>query len=170
MDDESGDDDRDELTSEWGGESKHDWRGWCKGSGSWFQRRGDAYLNARSVIFIGTVGWVAEFCRFSRTSKLPKYLQTLISQYITLQNVSRTSFWFAQTHRQTDRHVENNTRFRYRGCLLLCTLPHDEVTVNKDFHKQTSRNFQENWSVQYMITIECVHCPSKCRHFLPKWN
>jgi len=25
--DESGDDDRDELTSEWGGESRHDWRG-----------------------------------------------------------------------------------------------------------------------------------------------
>jgi len=25
MDDESGDDDRDELISEWGGESRHDW-------------------------------------------------------------------------------------------------------------------------------------------------
>jgi len=30
MNDESGDDDddRDELTSEWGSESRHDWRGW----------------------------------------------------------------------------------------------------------------------------------------------
>jgi len=28
MDDESGDDNRDELTSEWGGESRHDWRGY----------------------------------------------------------------------------------------------------------------------------------------------
>jgi len=28
MDDESGDDDRNELTSKWGGESRHDWRGW----------------------------------------------------------------------------------------------------------------------------------------------
>ena len=30
MDDESGDDDRDGLTSEWGGESRHDRRGWRK--------------------------------------------------------------------------------------------------------------------------------------------
>jgi len=47
------DDDRDELTSEWGGESKHDWWDWRNESGSWFQRRvdsGDAYLNERSVI------------------------------------------------------------------------------------------------------------------------
>jgi len=51
MDDESGDDNRDELTSEWGGESRCDWRGWRNESGSWFQRRGDAYLNERSVIF-----------------------------------------------------------------------------------------------------------------------
>ena len=51
MDDESGDDNRDELTSEWGGESRHDWWGWRKESGSWFHRRGDAYLNERSVIF-----------------------------------------------------------------------------------------------------------------------
>ena len=42
MDDESGDN-RDDLTSEWGGESRHDWRGWRKESGSWSQRRGDAY-------------------------------------------------------------------------------------------------------------------------------
>ena len=28
MDDESGDDNRDELTSEWGGESRHDWQDW----------------------------------------------------------------------------------------------------------------------------------------------
>ena len=39
MDDESGDDNRDELTGEWGGESRHDWRGWRKESGSWFHRR-----------------------------------------------------------------------------------------------------------------------------------
>jgi len=37
MDDENGDDDRDELTSEWGGESRHDWRGWRNESG----RKGD---------------------------------------------------------------------------------------------------------------------------------
>jgi len=49
MDDESGDDNRDELTSEWGGEARHDWRGWRNESGSWFQRRGDAYLNERSA-------------------------------------------------------------------------------------------------------------------------
>ena len=51
MDDESGDDNRDELTSEWGGELRHDWRRWRNESGSWFQRRGDANLNERSVIF-----------------------------------------------------------------------------------------------------------------------
>jgi len=51
MDNESGDDNRDELTSEWGRESRRDWRGWPNESGSWFQRRGDAYLNERSVIF-----------------------------------------------------------------------------------------------------------------------
>jgi len=47
----SGDDNRDELTSEWGGESRRDWRGWRYESESWFQRQGDAYLNERSVIF-----------------------------------------------------------------------------------------------------------------------
>jgi len=49
MHDESSDDDRDELTSEWGGESRHDWGGWRNEFE--FQRRGDAYLNKRSVIF-----------------------------------------------------------------------------------------------------------------------
>ena len=34
MDDESGDDNRDELTGERGGESRHDWRGRRKESGS----------------------------------------------------------------------------------------------------------------------------------------
>ena len=51
MDDESGDNNKDELTSEWGGESRYDWRGWWNESGSWFQRRGNAYLNEWSVIF-----------------------------------------------------------------------------------------------------------------------
>jgi len=51
MGDESGDDDRDELTRNWRGESRHDWRCWRNEPGSWFQRRGDAYLNERSVIF-----------------------------------------------------------------------------------------------------------------------
>jgi len=41
MDDESGDDDKDGLTSEWH-ESRQDWWGWQNESGSWFQRRGDA--------------------------------------------------------------------------------------------------------------------------------
>jgi len=49
MDDESGDDDTDELTSEWGGESRHDWRGW-RNDLEVDSRRGDAYLNERSVI------------------------------------------------------------------------------------------------------------------------
>jgi len=44
MDDESGDDERDELTSGWGGESRKGWWGWRNKSRSWFQRRGDAYL------------------------------------------------------------------------------------------------------------------------------
>ena len=62
MDDDSADDDRDERTREWGGESRHDWRGWQKESTSLFQRRGDAYLNGRSVIFNdemvgGEIGW-----------------------------------------------------------------------------------------------------------------
>jgi len=52
MDDESGDDDRDELRSGWGGESRQDWSGWRNESGSWFQRRGDAYLNERSAIYV----------------------------------------------------------------------------------------------------------------------
>ena len=61
MDDESGDDNRDELTSEWGGESRRDWRGWRNESGSWFQWRGDAYLNERSVIF-NEYGWWPRKC------------------------------------------------------------------------------------------------------------
>jgi len=44
MDDESGDDDGDVLTSEWGSESRHGWWGRRNESGSWFHRRGDAYL------------------------------------------------------------------------------------------------------------------------------
>jgi len=39
-----GDDDKDGLTSEWGGESWQDWRGWRNESGSWFHRRSDAQL------------------------------------------------------------------------------------------------------------------------------
>jgi len=34
---ESGDHDKDELTSEWGGESRQDWWGWRNHSGSWLQ-------------------------------------------------------------------------------------------------------------------------------------
>jgi len=48
--DDSGDGDKDGLTSGWGGESWHDWC-WRNESESWFQRWGDAYLNERSVIF-----------------------------------------------------------------------------------------------------------------------
>jgi len=51
MDAESGDDDKDGLTSEREGESRHDWWGWGNESGSWFQRRGAANLNEWSVIF-----------------------------------------------------------------------------------------------------------------------
>ena len=49
--------------NERGVESRHDWRGWRNESGSWFQRRGDAYLNERSRIFneemvgVGEKGW-----------------------------------------------------------------------------------------------------------------
>jgi len=59
MDDDSGDDDRDGLTSERDG-LRQDWLGWRNESGSWFQRRSDAYLNERSVIFseeLGEKGW-----------------------------------------------------------------------------------------------------------------
>jgi len=44
MDDESGDDDRDKLTSGWGVESRQDCWGWWNESGTLFQRRGDVYL------------------------------------------------------------------------------------------------------------------------------
>jgi len=44
MDDENRDDERDRLTSGWASESRQDWWGWQNESGSWFQRRGDAYL------------------------------------------------------------------------------------------------------------------------------
>jgi len=43
-DDESGDDERDGLTTGWGGESRQDWWCWRNESGSWFQGRGGAYL------------------------------------------------------------------------------------------------------------------------------
>jgi len=45
--------DRDELVSGWGGESRQEWWGWRNESGSWFQRRGDAYLNWP----VSGVGW-----------------------------------------------------------------------------------------------------------------
>jgi len=59
MDDERGDDDRDELRSGWGGESIQEWWGERNESGSWFRRRGDAYVNERSVIFKDEMGWRA---------------------------------------------------------------------------------------------------------------
>jgi len=46
MDDDSGHDERDGLTSGWGGESRQ-----RNESGSWCQSWGGAYLNERSVIF-----------------------------------------------------------------------------------------------------------------------
>ena len=49
MGDVSGDDDIDGLRSE-RDESRQDWLGWRNESGSWFQRRDDAYLNERFVI------------------------------------------------------------------------------------------------------------------------
>jgi len=43
---------RDKLTSEWGGESRRDWRGLRNESGvDSRDELGDAYLNERSVIF-----------------------------------------------------------------------------------------------------------------------
>ena len=61
MDDESGDDDRDELRSGWGGDSRREWWGWRNESWSWFQRRCDAYLNERSV----TCCMLRTFCGFA---------------------------------------------------------------------------------------------------------
>jgi len=40
----TGEDESDGLTSGWGDESREEWWGWPNESGSWFQRRGDAYL------------------------------------------------------------------------------------------------------------------------------
>jgi len=45
MDADSGDDDKDGSTSEWGDESRDDTLGWRNESGSWFQRQGDRYQN-----------------------------------------------------------------------------------------------------------------------------
>jgi len=45
MDDESGDDEKDGLTSEWGGELRQDWRDWENESGSWFQGRADNVMH-----------------------------------------------------------------------------------------------------------------------------
>jgi len=45
IDAESGDDDKNGLTSEWGGESRQDLLRWRNKSGSWFQRRCDVYLS-----------------------------------------------------------------------------------------------------------------------------
>ena len=44
MDDESGDDDKDELRSGWGGELRREWWGWRNECGSWFKRRGDVAI------------------------------------------------------------------------------------------------------------------------------
>jgi len=51
MDAESGEYDKDGLTSEWGGELRQNWLGWRNEYESWFQRRRGAYVNKRSVIF-----------------------------------------------------------------------------------------------------------------------
>ena len=48
MDDKSGNDDRDGLRSK-RDKLRQDWLGWWNESGSWFQRRGDAYLNEETV-------------------------------------------------------------------------------------------------------------------------
>ena len=59
MDAESGDDDKDGLTSGWGGESRQDWLGWRNESWSWFQRQDDAYLKTK---------W--EICDFYRATHM----------------------------------------------------------------------------------------------------
>jgi len=52
MDGENGDDVKEDLTNAWGSESWHIWRGQRNESWSWFhQRRVNAHLNERSVIF-----------------------------------------------------------------------------------------------------------------------
>ena len=60
MDAESGDDDKDVLRTEWGGESKQDWQGWRNEFGSWFHSERDVYCMYMSVEFylyptVGTV-------------------------------------------------------------------------------------------------------------------
>ena len=52
MNDDSGDDEKDGLTSGWEDKSRQDWWGWRNEYGSWCQRRDDAYLNERSVTVI----------------------------------------------------------------------------------------------------------------------
>jgi len=46
----------------------------------------------------------------------------------TKRYVSRATFWFVDTHietdPQTDRRVENNSSFRYRGLVITATLAH----------------------------------------------
>jgi len=49
MDNNSEDDERDGLTSK-RNKSRQDWLGWGNVFESWFQRRGDAYLNEQSVV------------------------------------------------------------------------------------------------------------------------
>ena len=106
MDDESGDDDRDELTSEWGGESRHDWRGWRNESGSWFQRRGDAYLNDRSVIINENMvgGWD------NRRGVGTGYIQlwALLAQLVKLTS-TRSGSVISPEHTKYGTKIQNST-------------------------------------------------------------
>jgi len=52
----SSDDDKDGLISEWGGESRQDWRGWRNESESWLRRRVDAHLSRPPTINDEMVG------------------------------------------------------------------------------------------------------------------
>jgi len=170
MDDESGDDNGDdhELTSEWGGQSRHDWRGWRKKSGSWFERRGDAFWMSdlwfwwasSYVSFLTKVIFLNFWWCLSFTSFLLKISSSFWSCCLLTTGYS-TSIWIAQflfIAVATIHHA-----FDY-GCASLCTC---HVA---DWLYRTERNAGERLALRWLQDADTCHARQRRLYWPATWR
>ena len=149
MDDESGEDERDGLTSWWRGESRQDWWGWRSESGSWFQREGDAYLSKQYVIFNGRERdnrWGAGTARRLKREKIVKTARlngckNFVGVGVVLMQQSTTNYkhdllhilftWFRLQHiSPLSRNKSfSSCHFISYGTFAMCSLTFPDVSM-----------------------------------------
>jgi len=159
MDDESGDDERDGLTSGWGGESREEWRGWRNKSGSWFQRRGNAYLkwaiwDCVSVFLIFCFVFLILRAVASAYATLPSTLfqlfncafVSLLWANLMLMMMMWVQFsWPAPTRSTSEvtQPDQTHTHAYAYGSAIRCVRGHDQNIWNKQLscRRETARRF-----------------------------